>query len=323
MSNQWVITLTVGFLALSKATIISQKYKAKLELNDKKSNYELLGEHNAYSLTECAAICQRECVFFGFNSQMKKCRTHKKGLTSGLSDEAGWRYYSDDDFPSMPQDCKDLLENGQNITGVYDIYPYGTLTIPVSVYCDMTTMGGGWTAIQKRIDGSVIFDRNWMDYKNGFGSPEQNVWIGNDVIHKLTKENTSSLYVSITLQNGSTPYEMYDRFSVSDEAGKYQLFLAGPATGTLGDSDSMLDTIYPNNFDLSGMSFTTHDRDNDRYNNGICAARSDRRGGWWFNKCSHAFLNGQWSPGEWRWPWYPTVQSGTSVKATTMMIRRN
>ncbi|XP_062619246.1 fibroleukin-like [Saccostrea cucullata] len=100
----------------------------------------------------------------------------------------------------------------------------------------MTTMGGGWTAIQKRIDGSVIFGRNWMDYKNGFGSPEQNVWIGNDVIHKLTKKNTSSLYVSITLQNGSTPYEMYDRFSVSDEAGKYQLFLAGPAMGTLGKS---------------------------------------------------------------------------------------
>ncbi|XP_062609855.1 angiopoietin-4-like [Saccostrea cucullata] len=179
-------------------------------------------------------MCQRECVFFGFNSQTKKCRTHKKSLTSDTSEEAGWRYYSNNDFSSMPKDCKDLRENGTTITGVYTIYPYSTLTIPLSVYCEMTTMGGGWTAIQKRVDGSVTFDRNWTDYKNGFGSPEQNVWIGNDVIHKLTKENTSSLYVSITLQNGTTVYEMYDRFSVSDEAGKYQLFLAGPATGTLG-----------------------------------------------------------------------------------------
>ncbi|XP_062590849.1 ficolin-1-like [Saccostrea cucullata] len=100
----------------------------------------------------------------------------------------------------------------------------------------MTTMGGGWTAIQKRVDGSVIFERNWADYKNGFGSPEQDIWVGNDVIHQLTKENSSSLYVSITLQNGTTQYIMYDRFSVSDEAGKYQLFLTGAATGTLGDS---------------------------------------------------------------------------------------
>ncbi|XP_062611118.1 ryncolin-4-like [Saccostrea cucullata] len=184
------------------------------------------------NVAECAVMCQRECVFFGFNSQTKKCRTHKKSLTSELSAEAGWRYYLDD---FLPRDCKDLHEDGQNITGVHDIYPYSTLTIPVTVYCDMTTMGAGWTVIQKRIDGSVIFDKNWTEYKNGFGSPEQNVWVGNDVIHQLTKEN-SSLYVSITLQNGTTLYEMYDGFSVSNETEKYQLFLAGPATGTLGDA---------------------------------------------------------------------------------------
>ncbi|XP_062603679.1 angiopoietin-2-like [Saccostrea cucullata] len=221
----------------------------------------------------------------------------------------------------MPKDCKDLQENGQTITGVYDIYPYRTLTIPISVYCDMTTMGGGWTAIQKRVDGSVTFDRNWTDYKNGFGSPEQDVWIGNDVIHKLTKENPSSLYVSITLQNGSTLYEMYDRFSVSDEAGKYQLFLAGPATGTIGDRDSMLDTG-DSDYNLSGMYFSTPDRDNDGCSCN-CAAVSTRRGGWWFNRCHRAFLNGQWSPESWSCPWCPTVRSGTSVRGTIMMIRRN
>ncbi|XP_062615997.1 ficolin-1-like [Saccostrea cucullata] len=217
----------------------------------------------------------------------------------------------------MPKDCKDLCEEGQTTTGVYDIYPYRTLTIPISVYCDMTTMGGGWTAIQKRVDGSVRFNRTWTEYKNGFGSPAQNVWIGNDVIHKLTKENTSSLYVSITLQDGTTLYEMYDRFSVSDEAGKYQLFLAGPATGTLGDS--MLNTGYSGG-NLYGMYFSTPDRDND-VGAGNCAAL--KRGGWWFNDCHQAFLNGPWSPGDWSWPWYPTVRSGTSVKGTTMMIRRN
>ncbi|XP_062574918.1 fibroleukin-like, partial [Saccostrea cucullata] len=142
----------------------------------------------------------------------------------------------------------------------------------------------------------------------------------NDVIHQLTKENSSSLYVSITLQNGTTLYEMYDRFSVSDEAGKYQLSLAGPVTGTLGDRMLNTGTFYT---DLSGMSFSTNYRDNDRYSSGNCAASSGRRGGWWFNACSHAFLNGQWSPGDWQRPWYPAVTSGTSVKATTMMIKRH
>ncbi|XP_062597414.1 microfibril-associated glycoprotein 4-like [Saccostrea cucullata] len=310
------IVLVLIFFDVCQSTIISRKYTAQLELNDEKSNEEPLGEHNSTSVIECAARCQRECSIFGFHSQMKKCRTHKRNLMSEVSNEDGWRYYSHD---FTPIDCKDLQSDGYFNSGVYEIYPYGTITSPVQAYCDMTTMGGGWTAIQKRINGTLDFDRTWTEYKNGFGAPEQDVWVGNDVIHQLTKEGTSSLYVTITLQNGTTLYETYDRFSVSDEAGKYQLFLAGPATGTLGDS--MLDTGNPNR-DLSGMSFTTPDRDNDRASL-HCATVSYTRGGWWFNACHAAFLNGQWSPESWYNPWSPTVTSGTSVRGTTMMIRRN
>ncbi|XP_061190346.1 fibroleukin-like [Saccostrea echinata] len=231
MGALWAIYLIFVFFALSQSTIISRKYTAKLEMDDKKSNDELLGEYNSTSVIECGARCRRECSFYGFNPRMKNCRTHKKIFTPSLSHEEGWRYYSHD---FIPIDCKDLHKDGHTNSGVYEIYPYGTITSPVRVYCDMVTMGGGWTAIQKRVNGSLSFDRSWADYKNGFGSPEQNVWVGNDVIHQLTKEKNPFLYVSITLQNGTTLYEMYDRFSVSNEAEKYQLFLAGPATGTLG-----------------------------------------------------------------------------------------
>ncbi|XP_062614629.1 fibroleukin-like [Saccostrea cucullata] len=216
-----------------------------------------------------------------------------------MTKEDGWRYYSHQSHSlpgSIPLDCKDLYEDGKACSGVYTIYPYGTITSPVRVYCDMTTMGGGWTAIQKRVTGTLSFDRYWTEYKNGFGSPEQDVWVGNDLIHLLTKGSSSALYVSITLQNGTTLYAMYDGFSVSNEAGKYQLSLAGPVTGTL-------------------------DRDNDRYSGLHCAASWG--GGWWFNACHKAFLNGQWSPGYWGPPWNYAVTSGTSVNGTTMMIRRH
>ncbi|XP_062569643.1 ficolin-2-like [Saccostrea cucullata] len=139
----------------------------------------------------------------------------------------------------------------------------------------------------------------------------------NDLIHQLTKEITSSLYVTITLQNGTTLYEMYDGFSVSDEAEKYQIFLAGPATGTLGDSK--IDTGF-HYYNQSGMYFSTPDRDNNRYSS-HCAAVY--RGGWWYNRCHSSFLNAPSFPGDLSNPRYPTVTSGTSVKGTTMMIRRN
>ncbi|XP_062618432.1 ficolin-2-like, partial [Saccostrea cucullata] len=134
----------------------------------------------------------------------------------------------------LPVDCKALLDNGKDQSGVYTIYPYGTISSPVSALCDMETQGGGWTVIQKRNrDENLSFIRTWEEYKNGFGTPPGDVWIGNDVINQLTKGNDSSLYVSITHVDDTTKYELYDRFSVSDETDKYRLYLAGPATGSL------------------------------------------------------------------------------------------
>ncbi|XP_061190557.1 fibrinogen-like protein A [Saccostrea echinata] len=219
---------------------------------------------------------------------------------------------------NINKDCKDLYINGNTKSGVYEINPFG-IESKINVFCVMVTEGGGWTAIQRRLSGSVSFDRTWAEYRNGFGNLSDSYWLGNDVIHQLTKGRNASLYVSITLRNGTKLYELYNQFSVADETNNYRLFLGGPVTGTLGDR--MLNTGSSNN-DLSGMYFSTPDKDNDRasYN---CAANSYRRGGWWFNYCHLAFLNGQWSPADWWYPWWPKVESGTNVRQTMMLIKRH
>ena len=53
-------------------------------------------------------------------------------------------------------------------SGVYHVFPFGDGNRSKPAYCECTD-NGMQTIIKKRCDGSVDFNRNWTDYKNGFG----------------------------------------------------------------------------------------------------------------------------------------------------------
>merc|ERR1712179_625653 len=82
---------------------------------------------------------------------------------------------------AKPVDCKDILDGGQNTSGIYDVYPVQFQnTGGIKVYCDMDDEEGGWTIIQKRFDGSENFFRSWKDYEAGFGNKTGEHYIGNE-----------------------------------------------------------------------------------------------------------------------------------------------
>ena len=78
--------------------------------------------------------------------------------------------------------------------------------------------------IQKRLDGSVDFQRGWNDYKRGFGSLNGEFWLGLDKMNRLTKTK-SRLRVELEDTKGITAYAEYDSFGVASEKALYKMSL--------------------------------------------------------------------------------------------------
>lgn len=214
---------------------------------------------------------------------------------------------------TLPLDCKELYMNGIRKSGVYTIYPWEKTDPncrPLQAYCDMETEGGGWTAIQRRVNGEESFNRNWTEYKLGFGTSYGDYWIGNDAIHQLTFGRNSSLYVTITPMNGSDlSFKMYHQFYLFGEDQNYRIQIGNSGSGNIGD-----------NMRWYRWQFSTFDADNDHHSVN-CAATF--LGGWWFGGCHGEFLNGPWNSDVWGDPWYPPYSSGRQVNGTSMLIKEH
>ncbi|XP_009478301.2 fibrinogen alpha chain [Pelecanus crispus] len=235
---------------------------------------------------------------------------------------------------STGKDCDDIRQKhtfGAK-SGIFKIKPAGSNKV-LSVYCDQETTLGGWLLIQQRMDGSVNFNRTWQDYKRGFGSVDGRgqgeFWLGNENIHLLT-QNDTLLRVELEDWDGNAVYAEYI-IQVGSEAEGYALAVSS-YEGTAGDAliTGWLEegTEYTSH---AQMQFSTFDRDQDRWEES-CAEMYG--GGWWYNSCQAANLNGIYYLGGHYDPrynipyeiengvvWLPFRASDYSLKIVRMKIR--
>ncbi|CAL8286671.1 unnamed protein product [Merluccius merluccius] len=210
-------------------------------------------------------------------------------------------------FP-CPADCSEEQLNGALQSGEVDIYPNGKAGGAYRVYCDMETDGGGWTVFQRRMNGNTDFYRTWNEYSVGFGNISQEFWLGNELLHNLTRTGSMGMRVDLRAEN-ETAYAHYSKFTVDSEEHHYSVMLSG-FTGTAGDS-----MRYHN-----GRPFSTHDKDPESL--GIHCARA-YMGGWWYKNCYKTNLNGLYnvSSNNQGVVWIDWKGKDSSLPSTEMKIR--
>jgi len=240
-------------------------------------------------------------------------------LLDGVRQYSGYRAWTDG---TLAASCKEYRNGkpgyaygGATGDGVYriDVDGAGPLT-PFDVECDMTTDGGGWTLFQRRVNGSVNFYRTYALYASGFGSTTE-YWLGNDRLAAMTATGTHSMRVDLTRTTGETSYALYDNFKVADASDAYRLSLTwvgGPAGDSLTRN--------------SGSKFTAYDVDNDTNTSSNCAQLY--KGGWWYDWCHLANLNGPYLNGTHTsyadgMEWYTWTGYYESMAKTAMKIRQN
>ncbi|GAA6094252.1 microfibril-associated glycoprotein 4 [Tachysurus ichikawai] len=180
---------------------------------------------------------------------------------------------------SLPLDCEDVydlkisvMKNASVPSGVYTIYPAGP-NKPVKVYCDMGCLENGghqdeqWTVIQRRINGNVSFYRPWEQYKDGFGDPAGEYWLGLENMYVMTNTEKYQLRVDMEDFEKGSAYAQYNTFYINQESTNYMLNIAGYINGGAGDSLSY----------VNGRGFSTFDKDL----TGNCA--ESNAGGFWYS----------------------------------------
>lgn len=148
------------------------------------------------------------------------------------------------------------------------------------------------------------------EYVGGFGDPSTEFWLGLDKILLLTR-NEAELRIDLETFEGKKIYASYSSFRLEGEDFKIQV--AG-YEGNAGD---------PLRID-NGMAFSTKDSDKDQWVGDCSRTRGD--GGWWFNGCGLANLNGvNYGKNTNSYDgilWYFYAKDNRSFKSSQMKIRK-
>ncbi|OWF51302.1 ficolin-3-like [Mizuhopecten yessoensis] len=293
------------------ATCTDEKYREVTKTIEQNHAGSVLRTSSWNSKLGCASTCDTSrCMSFSFSSTTKECKTYEEEICyrdDGV-ESSSLRFYTKVVQLDSLNNCGDVPT--VHCSGVYTLTPAGS---NVDVFCDMDTVGGPWTIIASRYDGSVDFYKSWNEYKSGFGSLTGEFWLGFENVRLLLAQKMK-LRIEMEGWSGPLKYVEYDTFDLSDEASEYTLTI-----GEYSSPDRLYDALDYHN----GRPFSTFDNDNDSGDN--CAITA--HGAWWYKNCLDSNLFGKYMSKNaytsmvWL-HFYANSTMYVTVKTVRMMLRK-
>ncbi|XP_074593263.1 angiopoietin-4-like isoform X2 [Brevipalpus obovatus] len=227
-----------------------------------------------------------------------------------------------------PKDCAEVYQNNGTCSDSYIIRIEGNYRI----YCDMSD-GGGWTVILRRghfaeKSKRTDFRHNWKMYRNGFGDSRDELWLGNEKIHRLTSQEPQILRIELFSFDGRCKTLYYSNFHVLGERENYRMIIGEPIKSDLQVAKLFLQ--------YNHTDFVTSDRFND-FRLQRCELESIKTG-WWMNAehCTAIHLTGVYRDedesvlhgmGGIRWTSFDAIKSlkqvQMSIRPISMPIQHN
>ncbi|XP_013379369.1 angiopoietin-2-like, partial [Lingula anatina] len=151
---------------------------------------------SARSSLECMTLCKQKegchsCNYFGDGTGACELNSQVANDVEAvqLSQKEEATYHA-----ALYVDCNDVETTGLlNI----DISGFGQKT----VYCD-----NGWLVVLRRTDNQVDFHRTWNEYRDGFGDPRDQFWLGNEALYGLTNQGNYSMQIDMKSCDGNYYY---------------------------------------------------------------------------------------------------------------------
>ncbi|XP_070070912.1 fibrinogen-like protein 1 [Drosophila takahashii] len=220
--------LQAQVLELKNALELSKGHSIKVEDEKTSVPIDFKDQHKKEIEELNTKIAKLECTVQEKDAKIFELNEKVMKYADNLKEKEEQKITSDEANEPVYLNCTKVplikfvnVDNGKTFAAAFESIP---------------SAGSDWMVIQRRVDGSVSFDRYRVCYEVGFGDLGTEFWIGLHRLHRVTTSRRYELYIELVDFDGAKAFARYDHFVVGSATENYKLKSVGEYSGNAGNA---------------------------------------------------------------------------------------